>query len=60
MPSTPSKKGKTKVPVSPGSSKHIVENEEELVNRSPRRVKNEAGGLREVREVIRRELELQD
>ncbi|KAF5388411.1 hypothetical protein D9615_000257 [Tricholomella constricta] len=36
------------------------ESAEELITRSPRRVKREAGGLREVREIIRRELELQD
>jgi hypothetical protein len=33
---------------------------EEVLTRSPRRVKREAGGLREVREIIRRELEIQD
>lgn len=33
---------------------------EELITRSPKRVKKEGGGLREVREIIRRELELQD
>jgi len=31
-----------------------------ILARSPRRVKKEAGGLREVRERIRREIELQD
>ncbi|KAH7887872.1 hypothetical protein F5I97DRAFT_1863689 [Phlebopus sp. FC_14] len=31
-----------------------------MLTRSPRRVKREIGGLREVREIIRRELELQD
>jgi len=31
-----------------------------LITRSPRSVKREAGGLREVREIIRRELELQN
>jgi hypothetical protein len=30
------------------------------VTRSPRRVKREGGGLREVREIIRKELDLQD
>lgn len=33
---------------------------EALVTRSPKRVKREGGGLREVREIIRRELELND
>lgn len=44
-------------PASPGSSKI---DSAELIHRSPKRVKKEAGGLREVREIIRRELELQD
>ncbi|KAJ7781391.1 hypothetical protein B0H16DRAFT_1498274 [Mycena metata] len=47
---SPSKKSG---PGSPGSA-------EALFTRSPRRVKREAGGLREVREIIRKELELQD
>jgi hypothetical protein len=47
-------------PPSPGSSKEKNNSAEELMKRSPRRVKREAGGLREVREIIRRELELQD
>ncbi|KAF4619491.1 hypothetical protein D9613_005516 [Agrocybe pediades] len=47
VPSSPSRKGKE-------------ESAQELLNRSPRRVKRETGGLREVREIIRRELELQD
>jgi hypothetical protein len=46
------------VPPSPG--KRSKESAAELIARSPRRVKKEAGGLREVREIIRRELELQD
>ncbi|TFK29340.1 hypothetical protein FA15DRAFT_610513 [Coprinopsis marcescibilis] len=33
---------------------------QELLTRSPRTVKQESGGLREVREVIRREMELQE
>ncbi|KAG6890883.1 hypothetical protein C0995_000840 [Termitomyces sp. Mi166 len=56
---SPSKK--KKVPLSPGPAiKGKHESAEELVTRSPRRVKREAGGLREVREIIRRELELED
>ncbi|KAG6336343.1 hypothetical protein ID866_2738 [Astraeus odoratus] len=46
-------------PPSPGS-KARINSAEEVHTRSPRRVKREAGGLREVREIIRRELELQD
>ena len=52
---TPTKK-KPAPPSSPGKQTSV----EELVTRSPRRVKREAGGLREVREIIRKELELQD
>jgi len=32
----------------------------EVLNRSPKTVKNERGGLRDVRERIRKELELND
>lgn len=46
-------------PPSPGS-KGRMNSAEEVHIRSPRRVKWEAGGLREVREIIRKELELQD
>lgn len=49
-----------KMPSSPGKLKGKDDSAQELVNRSPRRVKKETGGLREVREIIRRELELQD
>ncbi|CAA7259548.1 unnamed protein product [Cyclocybe aegerita] len=45
---------------SPGKHKGKEESAQELVTRSPRRVKKEVGGLREVREIIRRELELED
>ncbi|KAJ7179268.1 hypothetical protein C8R46DRAFT_1173643 [Mycena filopes] len=51
---SPSKKS---VPGSPGG---VIDSAEALLTRSPRRVKREAGGLREVREIIRKELELQD
>jgi len=47
-------------PPSPKQSKRKNKDAEDLVTRSPRTVKREAGGLREVREIIRRELELQD
>ncbi|KIO12826.1 hypothetical protein M404DRAFT_696887 [Pisolithus tinctorius Marx 270] len=46
-------------PPSPGS-KGRMDSAEEVHTRSPRRVRREAGGLREVREIIRRELEFQD
>ncbi|KAJ7796918.1 hypothetical protein B0H14DRAFT_3887346 [Mycena olivaceomarginata] len=44
----------------PGSLGSVTDSADALVTRSLRRVKREAGGLREVREIIRRELELQD
>ncbi|KAH9045173.1 hypothetical protein EDB85DRAFT_1905086 [Lactarius pseudohatsudake] len=53
MPASAHTSGEKLVPTSPGSSA-------EMLTRSPRRVKKEAGGLREVRERIRREIELQD
>ncbi|KAL4081759.1 hypothetical protein V8B97DRAFT_1925018 [Scleroderma yunnanense] len=46
-------------PLSPGA-KAQVDSAQEVHTGSPRRVKREAGGLREVREIIRRELELQE
>ena len=57
IPSSPSKTPSGSVPNSPGKRKDSAE---ELVTRSPRRIKREGGGLREVREIIRRELEMQD
>ncbi|KAF8665543.1 hypothetical protein AX16_000004 [Volvariella volvacea WC 439] len=53
-----SSKVRTAAPPSPGKSKR--DSASELVTRSPKRVKAETGGLREVREIIRRELELRD
>ena len=44
-------------PPSPGSKAHL-DSAEQLLTRSPRRIKREAGGIRKVREIIRRELEL--
>lgn len=44
-------------PASPGS-KARLDSTEQLLTRSPRRVKREGGGIRKVREIIRRELEL--
>lgn len=46
-------------PSSPGS-RLLKDVGEALLTRSPKRVKHEVGGLREVREIIRKELELQD
>ncbi|KAG6833719.1 hypothetical protein H0H87_001151 [Tephrocybe sp. NHM501043] len=58
---TPSKPRALLAPPSPGPAiKGKHESAEALVTRSPRRVKRETGGLREVREIIRRELELQE
>lgn len=55
LPITPASPSK-RPPASPGK----VDSAQELLTRSPKRVKREAGGLREVREIIRRELELHD
>jgi len=41
-----------------GSPGKVRASEEELLARSPRRIKKEEGGLRQVREIIRRELEV--
>lgn len=59
--STLASPSKLKTPPSPGPPiKSKNESADEIHTRSPRRVKQEAGGLRHVREIIRRELELQD
>jgi hypothetical protein len=47
------------MPSSPGTTRS-PSSAEELTRRSPRSVKKETGGLREVREIIRREIEIQD
>jgi len=55
------KKGQASIePASPGRLRGKDDSAQELLHRSPRRVKREGGGLREVREIIRRELELDD
>lgn len=53
MPDTP-----TKTPSSPGKIRGKDDSAEELLARSPKRVRREGGGLREARERIRREMEL--
>lgn len=50
----------SKIPTSPGRLKSKIESAKEVLTRSPRRVKAEVGGLREVRERIRKELESND
>jgi hypothetical protein len=60
MPAPSAEASPSKKPLVPGSPGAVIDSAEALVTRSPRRVKREAGGLREVREIIRRELELQD
>ncbi|EAU84927.1 hypothetical protein CC1G_00446 [Coprinopsis cinerea okayama7 len=42
------------------SKRSTMDSAQELLTRSPRSVKREAGGLREVREIIRKELELDE
>ena len=55
------KKGQAFIePASPGRLRGKNDSAQELLHRSPRWVKREGGGLREVREIIRRELELDD
>lgn len=49
-----------KTPASPGRIRGKDDSAEELVTRSPRRVRRDGNGLREVRERIRKELESQD
>lgn len=43
-----------------GSPGKVRASEEEFLARTPRRIKKEEGGLRQVREIIRRELEVDD
>lgn len=45
---------------SPGRLRGKDDSAQELLHRSPRRIKKDGGGLREVREIIRKELELDD
>ena len=59
MPASSSDAG-IKPPESPGATRGKDESAEEVLTRSPRRIKREGGGLRQVREIIRRELELQE
>ncbi|KAF8639795.1 hypothetical protein AX17_001054 [Amanita inopinata Kibby_2008] len=58
-PSDLSPAKKLLAPPSPGATRGM-NSAAELLRRSPRSVKKETGGLREVREIIRREIELQD
>ena len=60
MPASTHTPGEKLVPTSPGPSRGKDDSAEVMLIRSPRRVKKEAGGLREVRERIRREIDLQD
>ncbi|KAJ7690569.1 hypothetical protein B0H14DRAFT_2420373 [Mycena olivaceomarginata] len=46
----------SKKPLAPGSPGAVIDSAEALFTQSPPRVNREAGGLREVREIIRREL----
>lgn len=60
MPASAQASSERLVPTSPGSSRGKDDSLGDVLTRSPRRVKKEGGGLREVRERIRREIELQD
>ena len=55
VPDSPTKL--PKMPPSPGKIRGKDESANEVLTRSPRRVRPEAGGLRDVRERIRKELE---
>jgi hypothetical protein len=60
-PTKPKSRAKAAPPSSsPGRSRGKEDSAQELLTRSPRRIRKEGGGLREVRERIRRELELQE
>lgn len=59
-PTDTSESSPTKPPSSPGRVRGKDESETVLLTRSPKRVRPQAGGLREVRERIRRELESHD
>jgi hypothetical protein len=57
MPAPSAEVDEKQAPPSPSVRKGKDHSAEEVHTRSPRRVKREGGGLREVRERIRRELE---
>jgi hypothetical protein len=60
MPTSAHPPNERLVPTSPGSNRGKNDGPEGALTRSPRRVRKEGGGLREVRERIRREIEMQD
>jgi hypothetical protein len=60
MPASAYPSSERLAPSSPGSRRGKNDGLEDVLTRSPRRVKKEGGGLREVRERIRREIEMQD
>jgi hypothetical protein len=60
MPASAYPSNERLMPSSPGSSRGKDDGLGDVLTRSPRRVKKEGGGLREVRERIRREIEVQD
>ncbi|KAI9513178.1 hypothetical protein F5148DRAFT_1278920 [Russula earlei] len=60
MPASVHSSSERLVPTSPGSGRAKHDDLEGVLARSPRRVKKEGGSLREVRERIRREIEMQD
>jgi hypothetical protein len=59
MPASAHASSERLAPPSPGS-REKDDGLENVLTRSPRRVKKEGGGLRQIRERIRREIELQD
>ena len=59
-PDAAAKASPSKIPTSLGRVKGKDESAKEVLTRSPKRVRPESGGLREVRERIRKELESSD
>lgn len=58
-PGSPTRRaGGSNLPPGSPSRRQVIE--EELLSRSPKRIKREEGGLRQVREIIRRQLEVDD
>jgi hypothetical protein len=57
-PGSPTRRAVQSGPPASPSRRQVIE--EELLSRSPKRIKKEEGGLRQVREIIRKQLEIDD
>lgn len=60
VPSTPTKRGESSSLLSSPTAKGLSNAAHELLTRSSKAIRHTQGGLREVREILRREIELQD